>query len=70
MPEGVWNIRATSGAHITHMDRRPVYAVGHIIPRRLDWLWDTEVSVRGREWVFYMGEEPDLLRDLLARLNA
>jgi DNA-binding response OmpR family regulator len=30
---------------------------------------DTEVNVRGSEWVFYLGEEPDRLRDLLARLT-
>jgi len=33
-------------------------------------LEDTEVNVGGSEWVFYLGEEPDRLRDLLARLTA
>lgn len=31
-------------------------------------LEDTEVNVEGNDWVFYPGEEPDRLRDLLARL--
>ena len=33
-------------------------------------LEDTEVNVEGNDWVFYLGEEPDRLRDLLARLTA
>ena len=33
-------------------------------------LEDTEVNVGDGEWVFYLGEEPDRLRDLLARLSA
>jgi DNA-binding response OmpR family regulator len=33
-------------------------------------LEDTEVNVGGSEWVFYLGEEPNRLRDLLARLTA
>ena len=28
----------------------------------------TEVNVEGNDWVFYLGEEPDQLRNLLARL--
>jgi DNA-binding response OmpR family regulator len=32
-------------------------------------LEDTEVNVGDSEWVFYLGEEPDRLRDLLARLT-
>ena len=32
-------------------------------------LEDTEVNVEGNDWVFYLGEEPDRLRDLLARLT-
>ena len=40
-------------------------------PERYDKaLEDTEVNVGGSEWVFYLGEEPDRLRDLLARLTA
>ena len=31
---------------------------------------DTEVNAGGNDWVFYLGEEPDRLRDLLARLTA
>ncbi|HEX8290788.1 MAG TPA: hypothetical protein VF570_03465 [Pyrinomonadaceae bacterium] len=33
-------------------------------------LEDTEVNVGGDDWVFYLGEEPGRLRDLLARLTA
>jgi len=33
-------------------------------------LEDTEVNVGSNDWVFYLGEEPDRLRDLLARLTA
>lgn len=33
-------------------------------------LEDTEVNVEGNDWVFHLGEEPDRLRDLLARLTA
>jgi DNA-binding response OmpR family regulator len=33
-------------------------------------LEDTEVNVGGNDWVFYLGEEPDRLRNLLARLTA
>ena|SRR5215207_2372698 len=32
-------------------------------------LEDTEVNVGGNDWVFYLGEEPGRLRDLLARLT-
>lgn len=31
-------------------------------------LEDTEVNVGGNDWVFYLGEEPDRLRELLRRL--
>ena len=42
-----------------------------VMPEKYDKaLEDTEVNVGGREWVFYLGEEPDRLRDLLARLTA
>lgn len=33
-------------------------------------LEDKEVNVGGNDWVFYLGEEPDRLRNLLARLTA
>jgi DNA-binding response OmpR family regulator len=33
-------------------------------------LEDTEVNVAANDWVFYLGEEPDRLRGLLARLTA
>lgn len=32
-------------------------------------LEDTEDNVGGNDWVFYLGEEPDRLRKLLARLR-
>jgi DNA-binding response OmpR family regulator len=42
-----------------------------VVPERYaKGLEDTEVNVGGREWVFYLGEGPDRLRDLLARLTA
>lgn len=41
-----------------------------VMPEKYDKaLEDTEVNVGGSEWVFYLGEEPDRLRDLLARLT-
>ena len=40
------------------------------MPERYDkGLEDTEVNVGGNDWVFYLGEEPDRLRDLLSRLT-
>jgi CheY-like chemotaxis protein len=33
-------------------------------------LEDTEINVDVKDWVFYLGEEPDRLRNLLARLTA
>ena len=42
-----------------------------VMPEKYDKaLEDTEVNVGGSDWVFYLGEEPDRLRDLLARLTA
>jgi DNA-binding response OmpR family regulator len=42
-----------------------------VMPEKYDKaLEDTEVNVGGTEWVFYLGEEPDRLRDLLARITA
>jgi CheY-like chemotaxis protein len=42
-----------------------------VMPEKYDKaLEDTEVNVGGSEWVFYLGEELDRLRDLLARLTA
>ena len=42
-----------------------------VMPEKYDKeLEDTEVNVGGSEWVFYLGEEPDRLRALLARLTA
>jgi hypothetical protein len=29
----------------------------------------TEVNVEGNDWIFYLGEEPDRLRNLLVRLT-
>ena len=42
-----------------------------VMPEKYDRkLEDTEVNVAGNDWVFYLGEEPDRLRHLLARLTA
>lgn len=42
-----------------------------VMPEKYDKeLEDTEVNVGGNDWVFYLGEEPDRLRELLARLTA
>ena len=42
-----------------------------VMPEKYDKvLEDTEVNVGGDDWVFYLGEEPGRLRDLLARLTA
>jgi DNA-binding response OmpR family regulator len=42
-----------------------------VMPEKYDKaLEDTEVNVEGNDWVFYLGEEPDRLRDLLTRLTA
>lgn len=42
-----------------------------VMPEKYDRkLEDTEVNVAGSDWVFYLGEEPDRLRNLLARLTA
>ncbi|HEX8722960.1 MAG TPA: hypothetical protein VF736_20240 [Pyrinomonadaceae bacterium] len=42
-----------------------------VMPEKYDKaLEDTEANVGGGEWVFYLGEEPERLRDLLARLTA
>ena len=41
-----------------------------VMPERYDKaLEDTEVNVGGSEWVFYLGEDPDRLRNLLERLT-
>ncbi|HEV2860960.1 MAG TPA: hypothetical protein VGX48_08145 [Pyrinomonadaceae bacterium] len=41
-----------------------------VMPERYDEeLEDTEVNVEGNDWIFYLGEEPYRLRDLLARLT-
>jgi DNA-binding response OmpR family regulator len=41
-----------------------------VMPEKYDKaLADTEVNVGGSEWIFYLGEEPDRLRNLLARLT-
>jgi CheY-like chemotaxis protein len=41
-----------------------------VMPEKYDkTLEDTEAHVGEGEWVFYLGEEPDRLRNLLARLT-
>ena len=52
--------------HIKYDGRTPLV----VMPEKYDKdLEDTEVNVGGDDWVFYLGEEPDRLRDLLARLT-
>ncbi|HLM58312.1 MAG TPA: hypothetical protein VK422_19570 [Pyrinomonadaceae bacterium] len=42
-----------------------------VMPEKYDEeLEDTEVNVEGNDWIFYLGEEPYRLRELLARLTA
>ncbi len=53
--------------HSTYDGRTPLV----VMPEKYDKaLEDTEVNVEGDDWVFYLGEEPDRLRELLARLTA
>ena len=52
----------------TGYDRRtPLVALPEKYGKELE---DTEANVEGDDWVFYLGEEPDRLRGLLARLTA
>jgi CheY-like chemotaxis protein len=40
-----------------------------VMPEKYDKaLEDTEVNVEGNDWIFYLGEEPDQLKNFLARL--
>jgi CheY-like chemotaxis protein len=40
-----------------------------VMPEKYDKaLEDTEVNVEGNDWIFYLGEEPDRLKNFLARL--
>lgn len=42
-----------------------------VMPEKYDKeLEDKEVNVEGNDWIFYLGEEPDRLKNLLARLTA
>ena len=42
-----------------------------VMPEKYDEeLEDTEVKVEGNDWIFYLGEDPYRLRELLARLTA
>src|SRR5215204_7380494 len=52
--------------HARNDGRTPLVVMPEKYPSELE---DTEVNVGDSEWVFYLGEEPDRLRDLLARLT-
>jgi CheY-like chemotaxis protein len=40
-----------------------------VMPEKYDKaLEDTEVNVEGNDWIFYLGEEPEQLKNFLARL--
>src|SRR5215207_702751 len=52
--------------HSTYNGRTSLVVMPERYAKELE---DTEVNVGGSEWVFYLGEEPDRLRDLLARLT-
>jgi DNA-binding response OmpR family regulator len=53
--------------HSTYNGRTSLVVMPERYAKELE---DTEVNVGAREWVFYLGEEPDRLRDLLARVTA
>lgn len=54
-------------AHAGYDGRTPLVVMPEKYGKELE---DTEVNVEGDDWVFYLGEEPDRLRGLLARLVA
>jgi DNA-binding response OmpR family regulator len=53
--------------HAEYDGHTPLVVMPEKYNKELD---DTEVNVAGNDWVFYLGEEPDRLRNLLARLTA
>jgi DNA-binding response OmpR family regulator len=53
--------------HAGYSGRTPLVVMPEKYGKELE---DTEVNVEGEDWVFYLGEEPDRLRGLLARLTA
>jgi DNA-binding response OmpR family regulator len=53
--------------HAKYDGHTPLVVMPEKYPKELE---DAEVNVEGNDWVFYLGEEPDRLRDLLARLTA
>lgn len=52
--------------HARYDGRTPLVVMPEKYEKELE---DTEVNVEGNDWVFYLGEEPDRLRNLLARLT-
>ena len=52
--------------HAKNDGRTPLVVMPEKYARELE---DAEVNVGDSEWVFYLGEEPDRVRDLLARLT-
>jgi DNA-binding response OmpR family regulator len=53
--------------HARYDERVPLVAMPEKYEKELE---GTEVNVEGHDWVYYLGEKPDQLRDLLARLTA
>jgi len=52
--------------HARNDGRTPLVVMPEKYARELE---DAEVNVGDSEWVFYLGEEPDRVRDMLARLT-
>jgi DNA-binding response OmpR family regulator len=52
--------------HAKYDGNTPLVVMPEKYERELE---DTEDNVGGNDWVFYLGEEPDRLRNLLARLT-
>ena len=52
-------------AHAQHNGHTHLVAMPEKYDRALE---DTEVNVGGDDWIFYLGEEPDRLKNFLARL--
>jgi CheY-like chemotaxis protein len=55
------------GQHAGYDGRTPLVAMPEKYDKELE---DTEANGGGNDWVFYLGEVPDRLRDLLARFTS
>ena len=51
--------------HAKYDGNTPLVAMPEKYGKELE---DSEVNVEGNDWIFYLGEEPDRLKNLLARL--